>query len=328
MEKRKGVGRVKRKILMIGAIVLAVLLVLAVILWLTADKTDRVGICYRESDDPETAAYRQQLKNSLTAQGFEVIEVYAHADQSKQLAQIAELAKKKCDVLLIEPVMSDAAEELLESISQSQLPAVLFNRRIHTALLAQYPQVAYIGTEEKQTGQLQAQLLENLPSGGDLNGDGIVSYLLIQGPEDHVDANVRTTSFEAEIEKSSLKNLQLAKEIGDWTQESGRRICSQQLAAFGKDIEVIVCGNDQMAVGAYQAIADGGRTVGTDVYLLAIGGAEETLQMVYEGKLSGTVYLEPSVQIQTIIETVLAQFQAEPTETVKILPYAVIAAEN
>ena len=104
----------KRKMGMIGAVVVSVLLVLAVILWLTADKTDVVGICYRESAHQETAGYRLQLKDSLTAQGFEVIEVNAHADQSKQLAQIAELAKKKCDVLLIEPVMSDAAEELLQ----------------------------------------------------------------------------------------------------------------------------------------------------------------------------------------------------------------------
>lgn len=318
----------KRKMGMIGAVVVSVLLVLAVILWLTADKTDVVGICYRESANQETAGYRLQLKDSLTAQGFEVIEVNAHADQSKQLAQIAELAKKKCDVLLIEPVMSDAAEELLAAIEQTQLPAVLFNREIDTALLAQYPQVAYIGTEEKQTGQLQAQLMENLPAGGDLNGDGTVSYLLIQGPQEHIDGKTRTVSFETQLQKSSLKSTELAKESGDWTRDSGRRICSQQLAAFGKDIEVIVCGNDQMAMGAAQAIADGGRTVGTDVYLLAIGGAEEALQMVNDGRLSGTVYPDLPKQIQAITETVLAQFRGEPTETVKILPYAVIATEN
>ncbi len=327
MEKRKGVGQVKRKIAMIGAVVAAVLLVLAVILWLTADKTNTVGICYRESASVETAVYRQQLKDSLTAQGFEVIEVNAHADQSKQLAQIAELAKKKCDVLLIEPVMSDAAEELLAAIGQAELPAVVFNRQIDTALLTQYPQVAYIGTEESQTGQLQVQLMEKLPAFGDLNGDGTVSYLLIQGPEDHVDGKARTVSFETKLQQSRLKSIQLAKESGDWTQESGRRICSQQLAAFGKDIEVIVCGNDQMAIGAAQAIADGGRTVGTDVYLLSIGGAEETLQMIQEGKLSGTVYLDSSVQIQAITETVLAKFREEPTEAVKILPYTKVSTE-
>lgn len=328
MEKRKGVGQMKRKIVMVGAIVLAVLLVIAVILWLTADKTDTVGICYRESDDMEAAAYRQQLKKSLMAQGFAVIEVYAHEDQSKQIAQIGELARKKCDVLLIEPVMSDAAEELLTAIGQTELPAVLFNRRIDTGLLAQYPQVAYIGAEESQTGQLQVRLMENLPGGGDLNGDGTVSYLLVSGPADHQDANTRTAAFEAELQKSGLQGVQLAKESGDWTQESGRRICSQQLAAFGKDIEVIVCGNDQMAIGAAQAIADGGRTVGTDVYLLAAGGTEEALQMVRQGKLSGTVYLEPSVQIQAITETVLAQFREEPIETVRILPYTAVSAEN
>lgn len=312
----------KKKAGIVAAIVLAMVLLIGIVIWLTADKENTVGICYRESSGVENAAYRQQLQEALNAKGFEVITVDAHGDQAKQLQQIAELKKKKCDILLIEPVMVDAAQELVTAIGNTELPAVLFNRQIDTSLLGQDTQIAYIGADETQPGQLQAQMMERLPAGGDLNGDGTVSYLLIQGPEAHSDTIARTGSLEEHLKKSEQLFQQLAKENGDWTQESGRRICKQQLAAFGKDIEVIVCGNDQMAVGAYEAIADGGRTVGKDVYLLAIGGEGNTLQMVSEGKISGTVYLDTAVQAEAIAETVLAKFREEPTETVKILPYS------
>ena len=312
----------KKKALLISLAVAAALLLLAVILWLTADRTNTVGICFRESTNSENTAYRQQLQDALIKQGFEVIVMDADGDQVKQIEQIGKLAQKKCDVLLIEPVMKDAAEELLSAIAETQLPAVLFDRQIDTQLLENYPQIAYIGWDEKESGQLQAQLMMELPNGGDLNGDGTVSYILLCGPVDHQDAIARAEGFEAVLENAQ----QLSAENGDWTVDSGRRICKQQLAAYGKDIEVVVCGNDQMAVGAAQAIADGGRTVGKDIYLLAIGSEGETLQMIEQGKISETVYRDMAVQIDTIAQTVLSKFQQQPVQSVQILPYT--TAEN
>ena len=318
----------KKKIGVITAIVTALLLLLAVILWLSVDKTDTVGICYRDSDSTENAAYRQQLKAALTAQGFKVIEKNAGGDQAKQIGQIEALAQEKCDVLLIEPVMSDAVAELLAVIGSTELPAVLFDRRIDTALLEEYPQITYIGTEESQPGQLQAKMMEQLPDGGDLNGDGTVSYMLIAGPQDHQDAVRRTESFENALLSGGLKAQQLVKEYGDHTQDSGRMLCKQQLAAFGKDVEVIVCGNDQMAAGAAQAVTDGGRTVGKDVYLLAIGGEGDVLKMVSEGKVSGTVYSDPAAKIHAITEAVAALHNVQSAEQIQILPYTTVTAEN
>lgn len=318
----------KKKAGLAAATIVAVGLVLAVILWLTVDKADTVGICFRESAGTENAAYRQQLKQKLEACGFEVIVMDADGDQAKQYTQMEELAHKKCDVLLIEPVMAETVQELLTVIRNTELPAVLLNRQLDTTLLENDPQIAYIGSDETQPGTLQAQMIQNLSAGGDLNGDGAVSYMLIQGPQDHQDAAARTESFEREIQNSGLICQQLVKDSGDWSLESGRRICKQQLAVYGKDIEVIVCGNEQMALGAAQAIEDGGRTVGKDVYLLAIGGEGETLKMIREGKITATVYSDPAAQIDAIAETVLAKFREQPVQSIQILPYIIVTAEN
>ena len=318
----------KKKTGMIVIAAAAFVILLAAILWLTSDRSDTVGICFRDSTCEENTAYRQQLKQELMQRGFEVISVDANLDQAKQLRQIAELAKKKCDVLLIEPVMESAAGELLTAIADVELPAVLFNRHIDTSLLMGYSQIAYIGMEETQTGFLQAQMMEALPAGGDLNGDGIVSYYMLCGQQDHQDAVIRAQSFEKALLDSELVVQQLACDSGDWTQESGRRLCKAQLAALGKDIEVIVCGNDQMALGATQAIADGGRTVGKDIYLLAIGGEGDILNMIHDGKISGTVYSDPAVQINVIAQTVFEKFHQQTVEQIQILPYTTVTTES
>jgi len=296
----------RKKARLIISAAVALVLLLTGIIWLAADRSDRVGICYCDSDTPYNAAYRKQLSQALTAQGFEVVITDADGDHAKQIQHITELAKKKCDVLLIEPVMYDATEELLAAIDCTELPAILLDRQIDTALLNNHPRIAYMGYQEEQSGQLQAQMMQELPDSGDLNGDGMISYILIQGEQNLQNAKARTDSFENAVQSAKLEVQQLAKISGDGSLESGRRICKEQLAIYGKDIEIIVCGDDQMAIGAAEAIADGGRTVGKNVYLLAIGGRAELLNMVNEGKISGTVHHNIPVKIDTIVKNTLA----------------------
>lgn len=318
----------KKKIWLIIAAALAVIALAAVILWLSADRTDTVGICYRDGGSQENAPFRDALEQALKAKGLAVIVTDADGDQAKQLDQVRQLASEKCDVLLIEPVMTDAGQELLTALDSTGLPAVLMDRQIDQTLLEKYPQISYIGTDETQSGQIQAQLLQGLPGGGDLNGDGTVCYMLLQGPQNHKDTLLRTQTFLQALSSSDVTAQQLSLCSGDWTADSGRKLTKQELAAYGKDIEVIVCGNGQMAIGAAQAITDGGRTVGTDVYLLAIDGEGETLKMIEAGMLSATVYSDPAARVKAVSETVLAKLSQEPAEYWQLLPYTAVTADN
>ena len=96
--------------------------------------------------------------------------------------------------------------------------------------------------------------------------------------------------------------------------DSGRKLCKQELAEFGKDIEVIFCGNDQMAIGAVQAIADGGRTVGKDVYLFGIDGEPDALELIEEGSITGTVARDTDKEIESIVKMVQDALSGENTE--------------
>lgn len=318
----------KKKWIFTAAVAVALLLFFLVLFWPKASNVDTVGICYREKTTEQNREGRAALESLLTEKGVKLTVVDADGDQAKQLQQIAELAKQGCDSLIVEPVMSDAAKELLQALDATGLPAVLMNRKIDTTLLTDYQNIAYIGVEPTEPGKLQAQMLSALSDGGDINGDGVVSYMLLQGPENHQDAAIWKASLEKVLAESGGETEQITAVCGDWTRESGKKLCSQEIAKFGKDIEVIFCGNDQMALGALEAIADGGRTVGIDVYLYGIGGDPEALQKTKDRTLSGTVYTDPAAYRTAVVNTVFSQIKGESVDKVQIIPYTTITEGN
>lgn len=298
-----------------GIAMVLVALILAIVLRPKTEDTNVVGLCYREK------ATQTTLETLLQEKGLQVIVVDADGDQAKQLQQIGQMKEKGCDSLIVEPVMLDAADDLLQAIQNSGLPAVLIHRELDTALLSSYSQIAYIGTESAIRGTIQAQMMLSLPDGGDLNGDGVVSYMLLQGPRDHADTVATISALETALAAGSLETECLTSVWGDWTKESGQTLTSQEIAAFGKDIEVIFCGNDQMALGAIEAIADGGRTVGKNIYLYGMNGDSEAKAAVETGTLSGTVYADMTDYETAVVETVLNQIQQKPYEKIRIIPY-------
>ena len=242
---------------------------------------------------------RQAMEQSLMAQGYEVIVTDAAGDQAMQNKMITHLQQQNCDVLVIEPVLTAAEAELEQIISATGLPCVLINHPLETA--SDHP---YVGIDAAGLGKVQGQMLIDLPGHGDINGDGTVCYMLIQGPQEHLDAQLRTQGAETALEGCPLETQLLTVDYGDWGKESGEQICSRELALFGKDIEVILCGNDAMALGAAKAVADGGWQVGQDVYLLAIGSSEALLEQIRAGAVTGTVSWDEAAFAQKVTEVV------------------------
>lgn len=292
-------------------------------LWPKTKAANHVGICYREGSNQEHSDYRRQIENELKALGYTLTVTDGDNDQAKQLMKIEELAQQGCDLLLIEPVMTDGAKELLTAVDQTGLPAVLFNRQLDTSLIKAHPRVAYIGYDDSNLVRQQVGMLKGMTDGGDINGDGIVCCMLLMGPSDLTLSKQYDNYFSADPGFQVL----LAKN-GEGTLESGRKHCKDGLAAYGKDIEVILCANHQIASGAREAIVSGGRTVGKDVYLLSIGGQSDDLTMVENGEVSGIVYRGRNAQIQAVVETVHAYLQAQLVDPITILPNTPVTAKS
>lgn len=303
----------KKAIVIISAFAAAVLaIILAVLLWPKNDAAKTVGICYRQGDSKENAAYREQLERSLAERGYTLISVDADEDQNKQLTQIRQLKDQGCDLLLLEPVMTDSVTDILKEANGC--PMILINRQIDTGVLQGASQVYYIGNRESDIVAVQLEMMRSLPNGGDLNGDGTASCLLLSGAKDHIQSQRYEEAFAKQTDIQIL-----GVENGEISLESGRKLCREKLAEYGKDIEVVFCIHDRMALGAVEAIHNGGRTVGKDVYLFGVGG--EGITQVQAGDLSGTAFVDQNVQIRTICDTASALFAGQKVNAVQLLPY-------
>ena len=309
----------------------AILLLLALLLSVAAcaqGETVLVGLCMRGENEGVNADSADHIKAALASAGYRVQLHEAGNDQARQLRQVEELIGQGVSLLVVEPVMVAAAQEVVELAKNADVPLVFIHHEPGSEVLESWERVCYVGADLSQPGAMQGQLLLQTPDKGDLNGDGIVSCLLVNGPEDHMDTPLRTADWNRALEAAGLEVNCIKTCHGDWTRQSGMDCVKQALAEYGKDIEVIFCGNDAMAAGALEAIKDGGRTVGENVYLTGIDGERHALVLIRSGEMTGTVALDLELLGQKVAQTATAFLRKKSVEKRSYLAYVAVTGEN
>ena len=104
-------------------------------------------------------------------------------------------------------------------------------------------------------------------------------------------------------------------------QTKGQELVANALTQFGKDIEVIFCNNDGMALGAAQALKDAGRVVGEDVYLLGVDALTECVEMIGNGEMTGTVLNDHLGQSHAAVDVAVQLLYGEDIEDYYWLNY-------
>lgn len=303
MNKKKG-------LLLIVALALILILVLVLCLSSCEEKQEKlpqIGLCLRQYE--EAPEYGELLKDRLTEAGYEVRIADAKNDQTRQTEQVAALLEEGVVLLVIEPVIGDAAEDTVSLLMEKNIPAVFIGNNPEKAL-EKWDRLSFVGCAEDQIGQLQGEIILQDPNRGDLNEDGQVSCLVISGPEDDISAKTQAEDCVDALVQEGLIVDQIDTSWGDWTTESGRARCAKALSQYGKDIEVILCGNEAITLGALEAVNAGGWQIGRD-YLLAGVGAEEQLQ---SDTMTGTVVCDLEGMAQQVLSAAQGLINGDAVE--------------
>lgn len=263
----------------------------------------KVGILIYKFDDNFMTTYREALEKMLTEKGYEVTVQDGNNDQAKQNEQINTYVTQGVDALIINPVMTSAAATIINTVQMAGIPTVLINREPTAEDMGVYDKLAYVGCDAAQSGTYQGELILETPNKGDINGDGTVSYLMIQGDPENIDAQLRTEFSVKALTDAGVKVEQLDMQRGDWDQIKGQEIAATALTQHGDKLEVIFANNDAMALGALQAIQAAGRTVGEDIYLVGVDALPDALDKVKEGSMTGTVLNDALAQADLAIKT-------------------------
>ena len=249
----------------------------------------KVGVCIYKFDDAFMTTYRNALQAMLEKKGYEVTVVDGNNDQAKQTEQVNTFITQGVDALIINPVMTSAADTIIAAVQQADVPTVLINREPTAEQMAAYNKLVYVGCDAAQSGTFQGEIILETENKGDINGDGKVSYIMIQGDPENIDAQLRTEYSVKALKDAGMEVEELDLQRGDWDRNKGQEIAQNDLAKFGDQIEVVFCNNDDMAIGALQAIQAAGRTVNKDIYLVGVDALDAALNEVVNGNLTGTV---------------------------------------
>ena len=265
----------------------------------TTDVADKkVGISIYKFDDNFMTLYRTELVRYLTEDlGFKAENVVVQdgkGDQAEQTNQIQNFITQKYDVLILNLVQASSAPEITDMCKEAGIPVVYINREPDAAEEERWESeglnATYVGCDARQSGTYQGEEILETANKGDINGDGKVSYIMIQGDPENVDAQYRTEFSVKALKDAGIEVDQLDDQVGNWDQAQAQSLVANSLAQHGKDIEVVFCNNDAMALGALQAIEAAGETVGTDVYLVGVDALQEACDNVKAGKQTGTVF--------------------------------------
>ncbi|WP_417039671.1 galactose ABC transporter substrate-binding protein [Clostridium porci] len=303
----------------------------------TVDVSDKkVGISIYKFDDNFMTLYRTELERYLTEElGFKkenVVIQDGKGDQAEQTNQIQNFITQKYDVLILNLVQASSAPEITDMCKEAGIPVVYINREPDVAEEERWAsekiQATYVGCDARQSGTYQGEEILETSNKGDINGDGKVSYIMIQGDPENVDAQYRTEFSVKALTDAGVEVEELLKQRGDWDQAKAQQIAQDALNQYGDKIEVIFCNNDAMALGALQAIEAAGRKVNEDVYLVGVDALTEAVQNVLDGKQTGTVFNDHFTQAKMAADLAVKYLSGEAVEPVNMVDYIKVTKDN
>lgn len=267
------------------------------------------------------------------------IEVYNASDsQSTQNGQVEEMLADGCNVICVNLVDRTEPTTIIDMAEKSDVPVIFFNRELVEEDLERWDKLYYVGAKAFESGimegEIAADVFQSQPE-ADKNGDGIVQYVVLEGEAGHQDAIVRTEYSVSTMVDCGLEVEKLGYAIANWNRAQAQTKMTQMLGEHGEGIELVLANNDDMALGAIDALkASGVERVRWPV-IVGIDGTDVGLEAVKNGEMVGTVYNDKEGQAEAMLDLAyalavggdLSELNLEHDKYIR-LPYAKVGPED
>ena len=271
----------------------------------------RIGVLLYRGDDTLISTLKASLeeyaKEYEMEHGIKVTMdiVDAKGSQNTQNNQVERLISLGCDVLCVNMVDRSMASGVIDKAMDANTPVVFFNREPVEEDMNRWEKLYYVGVDAKETAILQGQILVDAyredPQILDRNGDGMVSYVLLEGETSHQDSLIRTEWSIQTLKDGGVPLEKLTGGIANWERSQASALMEQWIKEYPGQIELAVCNNDDMALGAIDAI-ERNQIDRDEIRLVGIDGTPVGLEAVEEGKLFGTVVCDKERYAKEILD--------------------------
>ena len=277
------------------------------------DETITIGLTMLFNDLWLTTLRDAMTEYAASQPGVELIAVDSKEDVATQLGQVENFVAKGVDAIIIIPANTDAADPMTKAAQDAGIPLVYVNR-----IPSNLPEgVFYVGSDSIQAGIMQAEWLAE-----QLGGQGNV---VIMNGNLAQEAAQKRTEGEKQVFAKYPDITIIREDTGNWSRDEGLALMENWLAS-GDQIDAVASNNDEMAIGAIQAIEAAGKL--GEILVGGVDASPDALQEMDKGRLDVTVFQNAKGQGEGGIKAAIALAKGEQIEQITWIPFELVTPEN
>lgn len=243
----------------------------------------KIGFAQTGAESAWRTANSESMKAEAAKRGIDLKFSDGQGKQENQIRAIRSFIAQKVDAIVLAPLVETGWDPVLRDAKRAKIPVIITDRSIQTADESLY--VCFLGSDFSAEGRMAAEWLAKKTG-----GKGRIVEL--QGTPGSAPANDRRKAFAEGIAKYPGLTI-IDSQSGDFRRTGGKEVMEAFLKKHGKDIDVLYAHNDDMALGAVQAIEEAGLKPGKDIVIVSIDAIREGVQAVVDGKINCVVECNP-----------------------------------
>ncbi|MDF2614353.1 MAG: Periplasmic binding protein domain containing protein [Clostridia bacterium] len=262
-----------------------------------------LGFCNVGKEGGWREANAASIKNAAKEADIELIYSEADLNKERQIEILRSFIKMKVDVISFSPVVESGWDDILKEAKAAGIPVIIADRMIKTEDDSLY--TTFLGPDFREEGRRAARWVASNSS-----KDDVVNVVEIQGSKNSTPSVERKIGFN-EIISGDKRFRMIHSSYGDFTFKNGKEIMKNLLeveSKYGSTIDVVYAHNDDMALGAIEAIEEFGFKPGIDIKIVSIDAIKQAILAIKDGKLNCSVECNPLLgpQLMKVIKDIEA----------------------
>ncbi len=249
-----------------------------------AGETISVGFAQTGSESGWRSANTESMKTAFSAEnGFDLTFNAADNDPAAQIAAVRSFINQGVDAIVIAPIVTDGWDDVLQEATDAGIPVILEDRTVSApdTLFA-----SWVGLDFRKEGVTAGTWAK------EQFGDTATKMVVLEGTTGSAPANDRAEGFDEAIAGTKIEKID--SQTGDFTRDGGKTVMEGFLQKYGVDgIDLVYAHNDDMALGAIEAIEAAGAVPGKDIQIVSIDAVKDGMQALVDGKINYIVECNP-----------------------------------
>ncbi|MBC2932490.1 ABC transporter substrate-binding protein [Nocardioides sp. zg-1228] len=234
-------------------------------------------------------ANTKSIQESAEAEGVDLKFTDAQGKQENQIQAIRSYIQQKVDVIAFSPVVETGFDAVLQEAKAANIPVILTDRAVDVEDTSLY--VTFLGSDFVLEGEKAGEWLVENAKDADVDGDGTINVVQLEGTTGAAPAIDRAEGFASKIGADDTIKV-TASQTGDFTRDGGKQVMESFLQS-DDSIDVVFSHNDDMGLGAIEAIEAAGLEPGKDIQIITIDAVKDGMQALADGKINFIVECNP-----------------------------------